>query len=81
MWPQRQLIDLLQIEHPPIRAPMADPGTVELAASECAAFAEQVERLGGAYITGEDVGTTVADIETMRRVTARRRDDQTLLVP
>ena len=33
MWPQRRLIELLQIEHPLILAPMAGLGTVELAAS------------------------------------------------
>ena len=36
MWPQRRLIELLQIEHPLILAPMAGFGTVELAASVCA---------------------------------------------
>jgi leucine dehydrogenase len=37
------------------------------------AFAERVARLGGTFITGEDVGTTVADIEVMRRVTPHVR--------
>lgn len=37
MWPDRRLIDLLQIEHPIVQAPMASIGTVELAASVCAA--------------------------------------------
>jgi nitronate monooxygenase len=37
MWPDRRLIDLLQIEHPLVLAPMAGIGTVELAASVCAA--------------------------------------------
>jgi len=37
MWPDRRLIDLLQIEHPIVLAPMAGIGTVELAASVCAA--------------------------------------------
>jgi nitronate monooxygenase len=36
MWPQRRLIELLEIEHPLILAPMAGLGTVELAASVCA---------------------------------------------
>jgi leucine dehydrogenase len=31
------------------------------------AFAEQVARFGGRFITGEDVGTAVADIEVTRR--------------
>ncbi len=37
------------------------------------AFAERVAWLGGTFITGEDVGTTVADIEVMRRVTPHVR--------
>jgi NAD(P)H-dependent flavin oxidoreductase YrpB (nitropropane dioxygenase family) len=37
MWPDRRLIDLLQIEHPLVLAPMAGISTVELAASVCAA--------------------------------------------
>jgi nitronate monooxygenase len=36
MWPQSRLIELLQIVHPLILAPMAGLGTVELAASVCA---------------------------------------------
>jgi nitronate monooxygenase len=36
MWPQTRLIDLLQIEHPIILAPMPDLGTADLAASVCA---------------------------------------------
>jgi nitronate monooxygenase len=37
MWPDRRLIDLLQIEHPILLSPMAGVGTVELAAAVCAA--------------------------------------------
>jgi nitronate monooxygenase len=37
MWPDRRLIELLQIEHPLVLAPMAGIGTIELAASVCAA--------------------------------------------
>jgi nitronate monooxygenase len=37
MWPNRHLIDLLQIDKPLILAPMVGLGTVELAASVCAA--------------------------------------------
>ena len=37
MWPNRRLIDLLQIDHPLVLAPMAGFGTVELAASVCVA--------------------------------------------
>ena len=35
MWPNRRLIDLLEIEHPIVLAPMAGFGTVELAAAVC----------------------------------------------
>jgi leucine dehydrogenase len=51
---------------------IADPRTDKTPAL-LAAFAAQVERLRGAFITGEDVGTTVGDIELMRRVTAHVR--------
>jgi nitronate monooxygenase len=37
MWPDRRLIDVLQIEHPILLSPMAGFGTVELAAAVCAA--------------------------------------------
>lgn len=37
MWPNRRLIDLLDIEHPIVLAPMAGLGTVELAAAVCEA--------------------------------------------
>src|SRR5215831_13512278 len=37
MWPDRRVIDLFGIEHPLILAPMAGVGTVDLAASVCAA--------------------------------------------
>ena len=37
MWPDRRLIDILQIEHPILLSPMAGFGTVELAAAVCAA--------------------------------------------
>ena len=36
MWPHTRLVDLLQIEHPLVLAPMAGVGTVDLAASVCA---------------------------------------------
>jgi leucine dehydrogenase len=37
------------------------------------AFAHRVAQLGGTFITGEDVGTTVADVELMRQVTPHVR--------
>jgi nitronate monooxygenase len=44
MWPDRRLIDLLQIERPLVLAPMAGIGTVELAASVCAAGGDSAAR-------------------------------------
>ena len=35
MWPDRRLIDVLQIEHPILLSPMAGFGTVDLAAAVC----------------------------------------------
>jgi nitronate monooxygenase len=35
MWPDRRLIDLLQIDHPILQAPMASSATPELAAAVC----------------------------------------------
>jgi nitronate monooxygenase len=35
MWPDRRLIDLFEIEHPLVLAPMTGLGTVGLAASVC----------------------------------------------
>ena len=37
MWPDRRLIELFEIAHPLVLAPMAGLGTVELAASACEA--------------------------------------------
>ena len=37
MWPDRRLIDVLQIEHPIVLSPMASFGTVDLAAAVSAA--------------------------------------------
>jgi len=44
MWPNRRLIDLLQIEHPLILAPMTEFGTIELAASVSNSIAKLVIR-------------------------------------
>jgi leucine dehydrogenase len=51
---------------------IANPRT-EKTPAKFAAFARHVERLNGSYITGEDVGTTVADMELMRLTTAHVR--------
>jgi leucine dehydrogenase len=45
---------------------LADPRT-EKTPELLMAFAERVARLGGTFITGEDIGTTVADIEAILR--------------
>jgi nitronate monooxygenase len=37
MWPNRKIIDLLQIEHPIVLSPMAGLGTVDLAGAVSAA--------------------------------------------
>ena len=37
MWPDRRLVDLFEIEHPIVLAPMAGLGTIGLAASVCEA--------------------------------------------
>jgi NAD(P)H-dependent flavin oxidoreductase YrpB (nitropropane dioxygenase family) len=37
MWPDRRLIDIFEIKHPLVLAPMSGFGTVELAASVCEA--------------------------------------------
>ena len=51
---------------------VADPHT-EKTPQLLRAFATRVDRLGGTFITGEDIGTTVTDIETMRAVTPHVR--------
>jgi len=45
---------------------LADPLT-EKTPELLMAFVERVARLGGTFITGEDIGTTVADIEAILR--------------
>jgi valine dehydrogenase (NAD+) len=47
---------------------IADPATAKTPAL-FAAYAEVVDSLGGAYYTAEDVGTTVADMDLVRRGT------------
>jgi len=48
---------------------IGDPATVKSEAL-FTAFGAMVESLGGAYLTGEDVGTTIADIDCVARRTA-----------
>ncbi len=51
---------------------LADPAT-DKSPELLQAFAGYVERLGGQYITGEDVGITVPDMEIMRTITPHAR--------
>ena len=44
MWPDRRLLELFQIEHPIVLAPMAGFGTVELAACADAVRFTEIDR-------------------------------------
>ena len=48
---------------------LGDPGR-DKSAALWRAFGRAIERLGGRYVTGEDVGTSVADLEVVRTATA-----------
>ncbi len=54
---------------------MASPQAMRGAAREALlkAYARHIERLGGWFITGEDVGTSVADMDVIARVTEHVR--------
>ena len=45
------------------KAVIVDDGRAELRGARLIAMAREVERLGGAYITAEDIGTTTADMD------------------
>ena len=64
MWPDRRLIDLFQIEHPLVLAPMAGMGTVELAASVCAAGG-----LGSIGCSGMQPELVAKTIQALRALT------------
>ena len=51
---------------------IADPNTQKSEAL-LLALAEGIDRLGGAYLTADDSGTTVRDMEVLRRVTPHAR--------
>ena len=57
MWPNRRLIDVLQIEHPILLSPMAGLGTVDLAAGVCAAGG--LGSLGCALVEPEVAAKTI----------------------
>ena len=65
MWPDRRLIELLQIEHPLVLAPMAGIGTVELAASACAAGG--LGSIGCAGMQPELVAKTIQALRGLTR--------------
>ena len=43
MWPDRRLIDVLQIEHPIVLSPMTGFGTVDLAAASAELFRRLIQ--------------------------------------
>src|SRR6185312_10491727 len=49
---------------------IVDNGAPASRAERLAAFARQIDRLGGSYITGEDVGTTIADMDLIAEHTS-----------
>jgi nitronate monooxygenase len=61
MWPKTQLVDLLQIAHPVIQAPMAGLGTVELAAAVCAGGG--LGSIGCALQQPEAAASTIRDLQ------------------
>jgi len=52
------------------KAVLVDDGRTELRSPRLIAMAREVERLGGAYITAEDIGTTTADMDLIAEHTA-----------
>jgi glutamate dehydrogenase/leucine dehydrogenase len=52
------------------KAVMIDDGDPALRLARMESAARAIERLGGAYITAEDIGTTTADIDHMSRFTS-----------
>jgi len=64
MWPDRRLIELLQVEHPLVLAPMAGIGTAELAASVCTAGG-----LGSIACAGMEPEAAAKTIQAVRALT------------
>jgi nitronate monooxygenase len=62
-WPNRRLIDLLQIENPLVLSPMAGFGTVELAAAVCAAGG--LGSIGCATMEAQAVAKTIQQLRTL----------------
>src|SRR5258707_12878356 len=63
MWPDRRLIDLFGIEHPILLSPMAGIGTVELAASVCAAGG--LGSIGCATMPPQLVAKTIQELRAL----------------
>jgi nitronate monooxygenase len=66
MWPNRRLLDLFKIEHPIVLSPMSRIGSVELAASVCAAGG--LGSIGCALLSPEEAAR---DVRHMRALTDR----------
>jgi nitronate monooxygenase len=64
MWPDRRLIDVLQVEHPIVLLPMAGFGTVDLAAAVSAAGG-----LGSIGCAGMEPEFAVKTIRALRGLT------------
>jgi glutamate dehydrogenase/leucine dehydrogenase len=52
------------------KAVVVDDGRSELRGSRLVALAQEIERLGGDYITAEDIGTTTADMDLIAEHTS-----------
>ena len=66
MWPDRRLVELFEIDHPIVLAPMAGLGTVDLAAA--VSNAGGLGSIGCAVMAPESVAKTVAEL---RRLTTK----------
>src|SRR5215475_7182553 len=64
IWPDRRLIDLFDIEHPLVLAPMAGLGTIELAAAVCAGGG-----LGSLGCVGFEPQRVVKAVDELRSLT------------
>ena len=52
------------------KAVVIDDGHSELRGSRLVALAQEIERMGGDYITAEDIGTTTADMDLIAEHTS-----------
>ena len=75
MWPDRRLLELFEIEHPIVLAPMAGLGTIGLAASVCEAGG--LGSIGCATMQPQLVAKTIQEIAGADEQTNQRQ----LLLP